>query len=66
MQAFTLHFSFYGYYMKTTVEADSLEQARDMVRTRVEFIENVPPTPPRQPSSDPTVNHLKDIFGMFN
>ena len=34
---YTLYFSFYGHKMRATVNADSVEQAKEIIRQKVRF-----------------------------
>lgn len=42
---FKLYFEFFGYKMCTTVEAYSIEEAKEMVKNKVKFYDNVKTTP---------------------
>jgi len=53
---FDVYFEFYGKKMKTSVEARDAENARDIVRNRINFISIKP--------SDDGLEHLKSIFGF--
>jgi len=48
MKNYTLYFEFFGRKMKTTVAAESCQEAKEMVSGRLNFMsiyEDLPPTP---------------------
>lgn len=53
MKTYTLYFEFFGRKMKTTVSAESCQEAKDQVADRLNFIsiyEDLPPHPERKPA----------------
>jgi len=73
MKTYTLYFEFFGRKMKTTVEADSCQEAKEQVADRLNFMsiyEDLPsPTPDPSPNwggeEDPAVKNIFDLFKGF-
>jgi len=57
MTDYTIYFSLYGKKMKTTVTADSEEQAKNIVKDKIVFHKITRPP-------DQVLKDLMDIFGM--
>ncbi|HRT84542.1 MAG TPA: hypothetical protein P5523_07890 [Bacteroidales bacterium] len=54
---FDVYFEFYGKKMKTSVEARDIENAKDIVRDRINFLSI-------RLSEDDGFEYLKNIFGF--
>jgi hypothetical protein len=69
MKTYTLYFEFFGRKMKTTVEADSCQEAKDQVAGRLNFIsiyEKPTPYPiDYEGDEDPAVKNIFDLFKGF-
>ena len=59
MKKFTVLFEIFGKKLKTDVMATSEEKAKQMIRDRIVFHAVRESRP-----AEPTLQHLKDIFGM--
>jgi len=56
MKTYTIYFEFYGKKMKTTVQAENREQAKNIIKNKVIFIQI--------DEKDETLDKLKNIFGI--
>lgn len=70
MKNYTLYFEFFGRKMKTTVAAESCQDAKEMVIGRVNFMSIYEkPTPDPSPNwggeVDPAVKKIFDLFKGF-
>lgn len=63
MKKYKLKFEFYGRKMKTTVEANTDEQAREIVRNRVIILECKQQPPDL--NDDPFVKQFNNLFNGF-
>ncbi len=66
MKNYTLYFEFFGRKMKTTVSADSCQEAKEQVIGRVNFMsiyEDLPPTPSKLEWEEESA--VKKIFDLF-
>ena len=53
---YTLFFEFFGHKMKTSVQANNVQEAKQKVRDRITFISIQ--------EQDDTLERLKDMFGF--
>ena len=53
---YTLFFEFFGHKMKTSVQANNVQEAKQKVRDRIAFISIQ--------EQDDTLDRLKDMFGF--
>jgi len=70
MKTYTLYFEFFGRKMKTTVSADSCQDAKDQVVGRVNILsiyEELPPNPttPNPSKGGEFQNSIFDLFKGF-
>jgi hypothetical protein len=69
MKNYTLYFEFFGRKMKTTVSAESCQDAKEMVIGRVNFMsiyEDLPPTPSKLEGEEEPFNFkTNSIFDIF-
>jgi len=68
MKNYTLYFEFFGRKMKTTVSAESCQDAKDQVAGRVNFLsiyENAECEAQSAEHNDPAVKKIFDLFKGF-
>lgn len=56
IMTYTIFFEFFGHKMKTSVQANNIQEAKQKVRDRITFI-NIQ-------EQDDTLERLKDMFGL--
>lgn len=61
---YKVFFQLYGKKMKVAIEAESNEDAKNIIKNSIQFDKVVPTNDYKTDFPQPDLDHLKNIFGM--